>query len=1546
MNQSFAPAPESDVTLGANAAPSKQNSRSLGNVSVQISAQPTPARTSTSLYEFQANERRVASDTSLRSTVAPPQGSADQRTSSDQIIAQARGVTTATAPTSSDEQLQTTSAFDALQRQMEQLAIATEEHVDQQVDALEEYLTAVLSSSVPSLDVSRTSHRNAADEENVDSIQSRAARSRLEISAASTNMSQDDSYYPLPGFSAKPSSSQNTSRFTVSEQSTHATTASTSHFASHSTASANRSQLSSYQPPPDVDDIVFRLPSTADDDPFLAFTGIAPASLPESAPLPQFEPVEAPVHDKTPRARLTPPHATVTSLHTEPQPVLGPSPKAPTMSDGALAMLAAALRNGTLDASVLNATTRSPLNFDLSALIFEPPKPAKAATNPMEISAIVSERELARIALERAEEDRRKQAAKPAVAVAQQIAILAEAPIVSKAEVIRRSSVAIGAVNAPESAAQVSVDIVANESTSTSTNQTTADTSSVEPVVQPMLNDEDPLAWWQEYQRKNPKTTSQLLQSRELNQSTQSATSLQISEYLLNPALVEDEVIADAVKNDVDDVPADTNASALSDQFIEETDANLTKFQQANDEFLRKFQATRAHIESVLAQAKTPDKQATKLPSPMKPHGETLTKSMLFSEQAVLSQGPHTAKVDLDESLFGFVANAPKHTTPPTHSSHDAQNVSSTKHHELERSAQLGANLDVSVASSRHRAVRRKDSLLDDLATPRNVSFMRDVPLKEHEDEPVTTSKHVNKLNFTGNSTVDHLEHLHDFQDLHGSAFDDSAPRFNELSHHHRINSLSFDNETIQSNMTSYYQLPDERDYDSIEGERDRKVDAATSMSQSFFVAADRAPSHNISRASTTNQTSTHSIPLHVNTSAQPSRTPSREPKNDAIVEVQSEFVFSVSCIGVRVTEYLDISNTCPDFLECEATTDSHGYVFTLPQARITLAPASVSKIPLRFQGIEAGHNATTLHLSFKRVGTFGDVKGRADEHRAVVIRAEAQVPIIELQPSSELDFGVVSYKSKKESVVKIVNHSSFNVPLRLVSSQHTLFSIAGVGDDGQVSIQRTHAGDVSFVMGAKSHSGPYVVSAFIVLDAPAELPTAPEPSSPAREISALLYVVVNTEPSQPAPTTHMKPHDLALQLKARLGSARLQIPRSLVDMVFPGEVGKTITRIVPIRNSGTSVAEVVVSVEDVTSSFSVSPEKLFIQPNEEQDLSVSVLPNTDDDHISAHLVFHLPIDDRNYRLPLTASVKAAKHSSREAVSLLIDRPVVHWGAVSLGQSSVQTIVLRNNSRNLDLILRIAIEGADAIEFNFAVGHRGERVPHVKEIGLGPQEEHKVQLMFAPSRHTFCHASLVTQALPTSSTTTFQPMRFSVPLLGYGGSSHVEVIGMRGDGVSYAGDHGEQLSNIERNGCIAVHDDNDLNESKISLFSIDFADNAQHRQASSQHTQASPRLAYHMRFIVQNSGTQAAFVKIVATDAQRALFGDEEFQFRPSSFVLEPQTNQTIACVFVPGDDAMHKIRLIGNKGLKAVKDRLLSIIHVISGDEVLRQRFLSSLQV
>jgi hypothetical protein len=67
---------------------------------------------------------------------------------------------------------------------------------------------------------------------------------------------------------------------------------------------------------------------------------------------------------------------------------------------------------------------------------------------------------------------------------------------------------------------------------------------------------------------------------------------------------------------------------------------------------------------------------------------------------------------------------------------------------------------------------------------------------------------------------------------------------------------------------------------------------------------------------------------------------------------------------------------------------------------------------------------------------------------------------------------------------------------------------------------------------------------------------------------------------------------------------------------------------------------------------------------------------------------------------------------------------------------------------------------------------------------------------------------------------------------------------------------------------------------------------------------------------------------------------DEQIKFTPNAFVVAAMSSQTVRVTMIPNDSIRRQIAAVSKKGLKAIKDRLLAIIQLLTGDEVLRARF------
>uniref|UniRef100_A0A8C4NED5 Uncharacterized protein n=1 Tax=Eptatretus burgeri TaxID=7764 RepID=A0A8C4NED5_EPTBU len=128
-----------------------------------------------------------------------------------------------------------------------------------------------------------------------------------------------------------------------------------------------------------------------------------------------------------------------------------------------------------------------------------------------------------------------------------------------------------------------------------------------------------------------------------------------------------------------------------------------------------------------------------------------------------------------------------------------------------------------------------------------------------------------------------------------------------------------------------------------------------------------------------------------------------------------------------------------------------------------------------------------------------------------------------------------------------------------------------------------------------------------------------------------------------------------------------------------------------------------------------------------------------------------------------------------EIPPLLSNRQYLSWGGVTLGRAQMK-VILRNSSDNQTLNLRLIVRGPDQDCFQLQNRFgREELLGSSMELQLRQQEDAAVRLLFTPTRHACLLAKLDIKQLAQRAS--LHSVKFTIPLTGYGGMSHLVVEG-------------------------------------------------------------------------------------------------------------------------------------------------------------------------
>ncbi|XP_061427941.1 centrosomal protein of 192 kDa isoform X1 [Lethenteron reissneri] len=606
-------------------------------------------------------------------------------------------------------------------------------------------------------------------------------------------------------------------------------------------------------------------------------------------------------------------------------------------------------------------------------------------------------------------------------------------------------------------------------------------------------------------------------------------------------------------------------------------------------------------------------------------------------------------------------------------------------------------------------------------------------------------------------------------------------------------------------------------------------------------------------------------------------------------------------CVGIAAQTSLNVYNPTERWLQvslCLLSTSIDGekvegesqqcLVF---KSQTVLGPRSSEDVRVLLVPRRAGVHVCVLSVaSWPVAATPVDVAHAGALASRVLLTALAQHPHVQLEAGSGqgVEFGDVQWGTARVLPVRLTNRTRATVPVRLVISANAVawrcftFSRSDPETASNPTTEALSAPSIINLVMHAAHSAQEAESQaatlWICFRAPARHGSRTDAVGPVEHFSAR----VDVELDSPGPSTVVS----SLPLRARVGVARVHAPKHLQTLEFLARPGTSTVRKLPLQNVGNINVELSMKVVFPGVAFSVQPSTLHLSAGQESDLSVS-FALSDDNICPAHgllQILVLPMGPQ-YEVCLKGEVQ---HPSPllNIPPLLSNKQFLSWGGVSLGRATQQKLTLRNNSETASLPLRMVIRGQDHDCFQLqSTFGREERLSSARELVLGPRQDVPVRLLFVPTRRTCMLAKLEIKQSGTRSTV--PGVKFTIPLSGYGGCSHVLLEGARRMSDSYAA--------VLR----------DVADGRVSST----------------------------RVRLRNAGTRAAFVRAVCFgDMQaREVADGSVFTISPGHFVLKERAEQEVelTCRATARESALCN-----------TSTALLAVVCFFCGDEITRQLF------
>eukprot|EP00731_Ephydatia_muelleri_P026161 Em0018g261a len=290
------------------------------------------------------------------------------------------------------------------------------------------------------------------------------------------------------------------------------------------------------------------------------------------------------------------------------------------------------------------------------------------------------------------------------------------------------------------------------------------------------------------------------------------------------------------------------------------------------------------------------------------------------------------------------------------------------------------------------------------------------------------------------------------------------------------------------------------------------------------------------------------------------------------------------------------------------------------------------------------------------------------------------------------------------------------------------------------------------------------VILSIVTFKAPKKHYQELEATGPLEEISAHVDCMIDGVGTGPL---------FSVPIKATVGVARLHVPRSLMTLSLSCLAGSTVTRAVPLKNAGNVPILVKLKTSEKAAHFSVYPEVLHLEVNQEAQVSVQFAPPTGLTTNEGLLMMYIDPSGPNYEMKLHGT--AVESQSAEKCLLSCNKSSLYWGGVNVGDSRPLKLVIRN-SFPYEVPLRVSLrDPLSAFQLH--------DLPD-QDITIHPEEQLPLHVVFAPSvAKVFVNALDIYDQMHSK--------KFKIPLCGYGGTSDVELVNIPKSSGGYLLDLGQ-----------------------------------------------------------------------------------------------------------------------------------------------------------
>ncbi|CAK8686434.1 unnamed protein product [Clavelina lepadiformis] len=330
-----------------------------------------------------------------------------------------------------------------------------------------------------------------------------------------------------------------------------------------------------------------------------------------------------------------------------------------------------------------------------------------------------------------------------------------------------------------------------------------------------------------------------------------------------------------------------------------------------------------------------------------------------------------------------------------------------------------------------------------------------------------------------------------------------------------------------------------------------------------------------------------------------------------------------------------------------------------------------------------------------------------------------------------------------------------------------------------------------------------------------------------------------------------------SVPVSALLGVGKLHAPKSQQLLSFQVNKGRKQSKTFPVKNAGNLPVQVAFAPDNHSEIFSVKPTTALLTPGGHVELTVECSPPLTfeptrvGEELSALIVMNILPTGPQFEVNVTAVVLKTSESVQEGPGLLTNKTSLRWGGVSVGQSSKQKLMLKcREERRVPTTVRASVKG-DGSSFQILTTKSGsEELCKKCDRSIQPGLDETITLLFAPTRKQMVRAKLEIKTpideLPTT--------KYTIPLVGYGGSSEVVVDG---------------LQRSEKKPTLL------FNDNVCDVYEMPAKEN------------------WNMRFTLANRGCRIAFVKILLYNDSNSM-EKSSLTCTPDQFVLRDRSSRVI----------------------------------------------------